>query len=119
MKVLVLEDDYGNLKGAFDYMNLKYYAGALDIQNVPRTQDVPMQNIQQYDKIFVDINLRQGSDQDGFFFIKSVEQLVDKKKLAIITGSDHVQEKLTAYGLGQIDILSKPVTFLDLKKVMP
>ncbi|MES2330249.1 MAG: response regulator [Bacteroidota bacterium] len=119
MKVLVLEDEYVLLKGAFDYLNVKYYGGNLEIKNIGRTQDVDMNNLNQYDKIFVDISLQQASEMDGYSFIKAAEKWVDKAKLVVITGSDKVQQKIAEFGLGPLAILNKPVTFLDLRKVMP
>jgi len=121
MKVLVLEDDFHVLKGAFDYLSYKYYDGNLEVENYSKTQDVTnISNADTYDKIFVDISLHRNSNQDGYSFIRALkEHLANIKKVVIITGSDKVQEKLAEEGLSNIEVLKKPVTFLDLKSVMP
>ena len=121
MKVLVLEDDFHVLKGAFDYLSYKYYDGKLEVENHAKTQDFTnLNDADKYDKIFVDISLHRNSNQDGYSFIRSLHDILKNiKKVVIITGSDKVQEKLVEEGLSDIDVLKKPITFLDLRRVMP
>jgi len=121
MKVLVLEDEFQLLKGSFDYLNTRFYNGTLHVDNYAKTQDFPnIKGINDYDKIFVDISLHRASEQDGFSFLKSIRALVPNlKKIVIITGSDKVNQKLEEIGFSNIAVLPKPITFLDLKSVMP
>jgi len=121
MKVLVLEDDFQMLKGAFDYLSLKYYGGELIVENYSKTQDfLDIKNADSYDKIFVDISLHRKSEQDGYSFINSLKPMLrNLQKVVIITGSDRVANKLTEQGITDIKILKKPITFVDLKTVMP
>jgi DNA-binding response OmpR family regulator len=121
MKLLVLEDEYSVLKGAFEYLNTKYYKGDLIVENYSKTQEFKnMENVNEYERIFVDISLQRSSDQDGYSFIKSLKEKVEdiEKKVIIITGSDKVTDKLKEFNLPSLRILSKPITFLDLKSVM-
>jgi len=120
MKILVLEDDFLVLKGAFEYLNAKFYSGTLVIENYSKTQDFQVNNINDYAKIFVDISLHRFSDKDGYSFITGLKGvLTDFNKVVVITGSDKVTPKLVEMGLSNIKVLMKPITFLDLKEVMP
>jgi CheY-like chemotaxis protein len=121
MKVLVLEDDFFVMKGAFDYLNVKYYNGDLKVENIAKTQDFANLNeANTYDKIFVDISLHRNSVQDGYSFINTLKGVLnDLRKVVVITGSDKVENQLKQIGLPEIKVLLKPITFLDLKSVMP
>ncbi|MGO4293586.1 hypothetical protein [Chitinophaga sp. RAB17] len=117
MRILVLEDDYNNIKGAFDYLNAKYYDGNIIIENYSKTQDLPG-DLLVFDKIFVDISLQKSSTQDGYAFIRSILPSFDAKNIIIITGSDNVNQKIEEHNLGDIKILKKPISFLDVKNVL-
>jgi len=122
MKILVLEDDFTALKGAFDYLNVKYYGGTLLYEVYSKTQDLPdLQKANDFDRIFVDISLHRNSSQDGYSFIRSLKAIIPNliDKVIVITGSDKVRNKLIEFELPSLRILSKPVSFLDLKSVMP
>lgn len=121
MKILVLEDDFQVLKGAFDYLNLRFYSGGLEVENYAKTQDFKkLSSINDFEKIFVDISLHRNSEQDGYSFILSIKQyLKDLDKVVVITGSDKVAQKLSEIGIENVKILSKPITYLDLKSVIP
>jgi CheY-like chemotaxis protein len=121
MKVLVLEDDFQVMKGAFDYLSIKYYGGDLKVENYIKTQDFPnIDDANNYDKIFVDISLHRNSVQDGYSFINTLKGVLhDLKKVVVITGSDKVSNKLKEIGLPDVEVLLKPITYLDLKSVMP
>jgi DNA-binding response OmpR family regulator len=118
MRILVLEDDYSNIQGAFEYLNAKFYNGQLDICDVPRSQDVDRNQLSTYDKIFVDVSLQKSSAQDGYAFIKSILPKFNSSNIIIITGSDNVNEKINEHGLGAIKILKKPISFQDIKHVL-
>lgn len=120
MKILIFENEYTYIENAFNYVNVKYFDGSLNITVFPKSQDLnPFRNIENFDHIFIDISLSKSSQLDGFGILKKIkdENLI-VKKITILTGNNNIEKKLTELNLGKYEIITKPITFTALNKVL-
>lgn len=118
MKILIFENEYTYIENAFNYVNVKYFNGNLDIIVFPKSQDLnPFRDIETFDHVFIDISLSKNSHLDGFGILKKIkEEKLNIKKLTILTGNNNIGKKLLELNLGQFPILTKPITFSSLKE---
>ena len=120
MKILIFENEYTYIENAFNYVNVKYFNGSLDITVFPRSQDLtPFRTIENYDHVFIDISLSKNSHLDGFGILKKIkdENLV-VKKITILTGNNNIEKKLVELNLERFPIITKPITFTSLKAIL-
>lgn len=120
MKVLIIENEYSYIDTPFEYVNDLYFNNLIEYTVIAKSQDLkPFTDIQKYDFIFLDISLAKKSDLDGFGIIKRIlDEKLTIKKLIIITGNHLIKEKLIEKGLPLYPILTKPIDFEDLLRVM-
>lgn len=123
MKILVVEDDYFLLSRSFEYLNTVYFGGALEIVNVEKSQDIrPIESVQNYYAVFVDVSLHAHSQMDGYSLIKTIQslRLKNRPKIFLLTGSDNIEQKLNEHSISmqEREILRKPVSFIDLKRAL-
>ncbi|GHA25552.1 hypothetical protein GCM10007103_03480 [Salinimicrobium marinum] len=120
IKILIVENEVGYIETAFEYMNDLYYDNRLDFKIIAKSQDLPSnQNLENYDIIFLDISLAKSSELDGIGILRKINSdNILIKKLVILTGNHNIQEKLKENGLGVYPIVTKPIDFNDLLKVI-
>lgn len=121
MKVLIIENEYSYIDTPFEYVNEIYFDNSIEYTVIPKSQDLrPFTDIQLYDYIFLDISLAKKSELDGFGILKKIkDENLQIKKLVILTGNHLIKEKLIEKGLPtSYPILTKPIDFEDLLKVM-
>ena len=121
MKVLIIENEYSYIDTPFEYINEIYFDNSIEYTVIPKSQDLrPFTDIQLYDYIFLDISLAKKSELDGFGILKKIkDEKLQIKKLVILTGNHLIKEKLIEKGLPtSYPILTKPIDFEDLLKVM-
>ena len=120
IKILIVENEVGYIETAFDYLNDLYYDNTLDFEIVAKSQDLPSnKNLENYDIIFLDISLAKSSELDGIGILRNVEnENILIKKLVILTGNHNIQDKLKENGLGVYPIVTKPIDFNDLLRVI-
>jgi two-component SAPR family response regulator len=121
MKIIVFENEYNNVKGAFQVLNIVHFGGLAVIKNYVKYQDCSdVRELDASDFIFVDIDLAPTSTLDGFGIIKQLlANNYPLKKMAVLTGHMDMRTRLLARGINQpISIVTKPVTYKELFKVM-
>lgn len=119
-RVLIIEDEYDEVKNAFEYVKDIYYSGEMELTNVIKSQDIPFQNLERYDVIFLDITLAKRSKMDGYGILKKIEQeKISYNKLVIMTGNNKISDVLKEREiLGEYEILAKPLDFKELKLIL-
>ena len=119
-RVLIIEDEYDEVKNAFEYVKDIYYSGEMELTNVIKSQDIPFQNLERYDVIFLDITLAKRSKMDGYGILKKIEQEnISYNKLVIMTGNNKISYVLKEREiLGEYEILAKPLDFKELKLII-
>ena len=115
MKIAIFENERAMIEGAFEAMNLVFRNNSIEYKYFSNSQDaLPYASLEEFDIIFVDIQLTPKSELDGFNLIKMLIPIVGQKKLAIITGFAKNEEILRDLGLPEIPIITKPVDYLSL-----
>lgn len=116
MKVLIFENEFYKVENAFKYVNQKYFNGLLEFNVIPKSQDFRnLNDLVNYDYIFLDISLALKSDLDGFGILKKIEEdNIQIKKLIILTGNGDIKNKLRELGLKDYPVILKPVVFSRL-----
>ena len=101
INVSIFENEYISVKGAFEAANFIRFNKELSIKQYPSSQSANLKNITSDDVIFVDIDLSQKSDLDGFGLIsKLIEHDPDSlKKVIILTGNNKIKESLEEQGI--------------------
>ncbi len=119
-RVLIIEDEYDEVKNAFEYVKDIFYSGEMELTNVIKSQDIPFQNLERYDVIFLDITLAKRSKMDGYGILKKIEQEnISYNKLVIMTGNNKISYVLKEREiLGEYEILAKPLDFKELKLII-
>lgn len=121
MKVLIIENEYSYIDTPFEYVNDIYFDNSIEYQVIAKSQDLkPFTAIQNFDYIFLDISLAKKSELDGFGILKKIkDDNLKVKNIIILTGNHLIQEKLIEKDLPtHYPILTKPIDFEDLLKVM-
>lgn len=118
-RVLIVEDEYEEVKNAFEYVKDIYFSGEMELINVIKSQDIPFHNLCEYDVIFLDITLAKRSRMDGYGILKKIEQeKLSLNKIVIMTGNNKIANILKEREiLGDYEILTKPIDFTELKYV--
>jgi len=113
MKVAIFENEYEELRRAFDGFNLIYFAKKLTFTVFANSQDITIEELSDYDYIVVDIDLSVNSHLDGFQLIEKIihTKSLENIKLIILTGQPTIKEKLKQKKLPQFPIIQKPVIF--------
>lgn len=120
MNIVVFENEYQNIRSAFMAVNLIHFNKRLVIKNYSASQDCKnLLSISKDSCIFVDIDLSSKSIMDGFELITELLRLgFSKENIIILTGHINIEGKAKARGLGDISILTKPIEFTMLHKVL-
>lgn len=115
IKILVFEDDIQSIKGAFDFAKELEFNGNLSIRFAPKSQDVNMSDLGNYDVIFVDITLAAKTQMDGYAILKKIkeEHLVEPFKVRVMTGNSRVEEMMENNGIPEsfFKVVHKPIDF--------
>lgn len=121
-KIAIFENEYTAIENAFRYVNSRYFDGQFSLENYPSSQSFrDLVKVADYDFIFVDIDLSSRSEMDGFSLLKEFESnKVNENKIIVLTGLnyDEVKSKLVSYKLKDYPIITKPISFEDLKKIL-
>ncbi len=125
-KVFFFEDQYDNIRSAVDWANRKDFGNSLIIEHVVKTDDkFDYANIvNNYDVIFVDIELANRSIDDGIGVIKKLLAVSDlaRRKIIVISGHSEVKDLLCDEGLSKIPVLGKPISkdglVFEIKRVL-
>jgi CheY-like chemotaxis protein len=111
MKILVFENEIPAVSEAFNDVNVLDFNNELDVTFIDKSQNFrDFRLLNQFDLIFVDIDLSSNSEKDGYGIIEDLKKN-NFHKIAILTGNI-VRDELKKRGWDDIKILSKPI-FLD------
>jgi DNA-binding NtrC family response regulator len=118
MKVAIFENEFEELKRAFEGFNLLYYNSSIEYKVFPSSQAIGnLDSLEGYEYVLIDIDLSLNSQQDGFQLLESMlkEPLLKKVKPIILTGQPPIREKLKQKNLPELPIISKPFSFNQIQ----
>ena len=118
-KVLIIEDEYNEVRIAFEYVRDIYFENELDYTVAVKSQDIPFGGIEDFDYVFVDIKLAKRTELDGYGILSKIEkEHPNVKRIIILTGNNKIKETLKERGVkGNYKILTKPIDINDLREV--
>lgn len=119
-KVLIIDDEYEQIRAVFEYDNAVYMNNELHITKVEKAQQVRFEDLPSYNYIFLDIPLAKGSSMDGFGILSKIEKnKIAINKLIILTGNSKKEERMKSKGIkGKYSVTTKPIDFIDLKDAL-
>lgn len=122
-KILIFEDEWGTIRGSFELANLYAFNNELKFHQVAKSQSVSFSHWNDtFAAVFVDIALAKKTEMDGFNIVKTIkeQQLIDLKKVVVMTGNSKVKEKLKEMGFkdDEVRVLYKPVAFDEVARVL-
>ena len=115
MNLLIFENEFPQLQSCFDALEVIYFNN-LKYTVCVKSQDFPdFKKANDFDFIFVDINLTDKSTMDGFEIIqKLISENIPKEKICVLTGWVNIKEELQYKGITDVAYLTKPVIIEDL-----
>lgn len=115
-EVLIIENEYSYVKGAFDFVNEFMMNNSLHYRVISRSQDVPWNELSNYNYIFVDISLSQRSELDGYGILQRIEkEQLKTKNIIILTANMNIDSMLKVRGINnKYKKLIKPIDLNDL-----
>ena len=122
MKIVVFENEYESVKGAFEASKLLDFNNELEIDVCQSSQKFDMNKLNEYNAFFIDIDLALNSDLDGFSLIKKLIE-IDKElasKIIILTGNNKIKENLNERGIdsGIIQTIIKPTNYVEISEAI-
>ncbi len=122
-KILIFEDEWSTIRGSFELANIYAFNGSLNFHQVDKSQSVTYDSwTDKYDAVFVDITLAKNTKWDGFNIVSEIKMrnLIDLKKVVVMTGNNRVKEKLEEMGIDTevLQVLYKPIAFVELSDVL-
>lgn len=121
IRILVIEDMVETISGAFELAALSEFNENMKFDFKRKSQDVDYENINDYALVFVDIELANGSKEDGFAVIRRLlnSGLYPLERTLILTGNTVIEEKLKENNINpDIEVVKKPVNYEDIGKVL-
>ena len=122
MKIAIFENEYESVRGAFDTANLLGFNNELVYEVYPSSQKADFETISNYAAIFIDIDLSQKSDLDGFGVIQKLNEISHdlNSKIIILTGNNKIKESMNERGVADpaIQIIIKPTDYLEVESVI-
>ncbi len=118
MKIAIFENEYDSVKGAFDTANLMEFNNELKFESFTSSQNANFSKIKNYSVIFVDIDLSQKSDLDGFGVIQKIRSINDyyTKRIVILTGNNKIKSTMMERNVfdKRIQIIIKPTDYEEI-----
>lgn len=122
MKIVVFENEYNSVRGAFDAANLINFDRRLEITQYPSSQNANLHKINEFDVIFIDIDLSSKSELDGYSLIKKLKEIHSRiaQKIVILTGNNKIKQSLDLKHLNsnEFKLIIKPTDFVEITKVI-
>ena len=118
MKVAIFENEYDSVRLAFETANLISFDNKIDFQVFTSSQASNRFTINQFDVIFIDIDLSVKSIHDGYTLITNlIEENPDlAKKIVVLTGNNKIRESLANRGIDSttLQVIIKPTDFIQI-----
>lgn len=120
MRILIFENEKEYFESIFAAVNLAYFDSKFYFDWKKSWQEISsIDDLKEYNKIFVDLDLSRNSTLDGYsIIIKALDFGIVPDKLVIFTGSDKVKETLLLKGIPEIRILAKPPLVDDIRDIL-
>ncbi len=124
MKIAIFENEYDSVKGAFLAANAINFDSSFEIDNFPSSQSIPLDQVVNYDVIFIDIDLSSKSLLDGYSLIQKLQAISKgvkiNEKIVILTGNNRIIESLKQKNINHsgIQMIIKPTDYIELTKVI-
>lgn len=118
MKVLIIENEYDSILPVFHAVERLALKESIEKIHIDKSQNIPWNEINTFDAIFVDISLATKSQLDGYGIIERIREQYPEilPKLSIITGNDMVRDHLKERGLDNcnVKIFEKPLRYKEI-----
>lgn len=122
MKIAIFENEYISIKIAFETANLVNFNSQLNLVVFESSQKAKLEDILDYDVIFIDIDLSHKSELDGFKLIEKLKELDLEvlNKIVIITGNNQIEKTIKDrdLNLAQIQVIKKPTDYEELSNMI-
>lgn len=120
MKVAIFENEYESVRISFETANLIYFDNNIEFTVYPSSQSADLSKINDYDVVFIDIDLSSKSDLDGYSLIEKISSTYPdvEKRMVILTGNNKIVESLNLRGLyiKNLQIIIKPTDYEEVSK---
>ena len=120
MKVLIIENEFEEIKGAFAGLKV-LLDNKFEYTQISSSQGIGIfDEILNYDLIFVDLDLIPSSKLTGYEILKDLQEL-DAPKIPliyVITGHGNAKEELARRGIENVPILEKPFGLKNLRTII-
>ncbi|MBF9255732.1 response regulator [Pontibacter sp. 172403-2] len=121
MRIAIFENEYdAAVRTPFQAVNIIYFNNSLSVENFPSSQAFgKFYKINQYDKVFIDIDLSKNSEMDGFDVAREILKLgYPETRIIILTGHLGIQAKIVEKGLPKLKVVTKPIFLDDLRAAL-
>jgi len=122
MKVAIFENEYESVKIAFETANLIYFNNSIVFEVYASSQAAAGIKLNEFDVIFIDIDLSSKSVSDGYSLIKQLVETYNaiNKKIVILTGNNKITEALSSRGIDStlFNLIIKPTNFILIGEVI-
>ncbi|KAF2515885.1 response regulator [Flavobacterium zhairuonense] len=120
MKVAIFENEYESVRVSFETANLIYFDNKIDFSVYPSSQSADLTKINDYDVIFIDIDLSSKSELDGYSLIEKITSINQDigKRIIVLTGNNKIVESLNSRGLyiNNLKVIIKPTDYEEVSK---
>lgn len=118
--ILFFENEFSELKPAFDMVNAYFYKGMLNYKVLPQSQSLTnLQDVKEYDLIIVDIDLSGLSNLDGYGVIAKIKnEISELPPIVIVSGHEKNLDIIKKYNLGMHQYIEKPIKFKEIQKLV-
>lgn len=120
MKVAIFENEYESVRISFETANLVYFDNKIEFTIYPSSQSADLRKINDYDVVFIDIDLSSKSDLDGYSLIEKISNTYPgvEKRIVVLTGNNKIVESLNLRGLyiKNLQIIIKPTDYEEVSK---
>lgn len=120
MNIAIFENEYESVKVSFEAANLIYFDNKIEFTVYPSSQSADLSKINEYDVVFIDIDLSSKSDLDGYSLIEKISNTYPdvEKRMVVLTGNNKIVESLNLRGLyiKDLQIIIKPTDYEEVSK---
>lgn len=120
MNIAIFENEYESVKVSFEAANLIYFDNKIEFTVYPSSQSADLSKINDYDVVFIDIDLSSKSDLDGYSLIEKISNTYPdvEKRMVVLTGNNKIVESLNLRGLyiKDLQIIIKPTDYEEVSK---
>lgn len=118
LNIAIFENEYIEIEGAFQYLNIKHFDDLIKYKVYPSSQSIEeIKHLEEFDLVIIDIDLSSKSELDGFGLIRKIEAELDEvPEILILTGHEISSGYEKNYGIKAYPFIEKPVNFKKLMR---